>query len=57
MTKEKLKKNKNKKFASVRYHLHLPTDLHDADFENNMRMSLGRGGWIHSTNPIGKDVI
>lgn len=41
---DKGKTQKNKKLASVWYHLHLPTDLRDADFEN-MSMPLGRGGW------------
>lgn len=40
MTKGK-KTQKNKKLASVWYHLHMPTDLRDADFEHNMSMPLG----------------
>jgi hypothetical protein len=35
--------NKNKKFASVRYHLHLPTDLHDADWEQSVYVIRQRG--------------
>lgn len=54
MTKKKTQKNK--KFASVRYHLHLPTYLHDADQEQHVYVTR-EGAGVHSMNPIGKDVF
>lgn len=34
---------KTKTFASVKYHLHLPTDLHDADWEQSAYVTRQRG--------------
>lgn len=48
-----IQKNNNN-FACVRYHLHLPTDLHDADWEQPAYVTRQRGLEFRAQIPLAR---